>query len=656
MPLKAFSFFHLNLAYSAISEERRPEVIARCYWPLLRLARKLNLPIGIEASAWTLETIQAIDPRWVLELKDLITSGPCEFIGCGYAQIIGPLVPAEVNQANLRIGMDVYEELLQKRPKVALVNEQAYSAGLVPLYKEAGYEAIIMEWDNPARANPEWPREWRYYPQYAIGADGERLPIIWNKSIAFQKVQRFVHREIELDEYLLYVQKHLTSENRAFPIYGNDVEVFDFRPGRYMTEAALEDGTEWERMEALYQALLKAEGIQFVKPSEVLALMSNTNAANDLRLETAACPIPVKKQDKYNIVRWALSGRDDLGVNTKCWRIYEALKESPTASEADWRELCYLWSSDFRTHITPERWKDYLERLDSSVERWTSTHNQRQRTPDQTYFSDPNHSCLKITRIGRFLHVVGSRLEVVFDCNKGLAVHSFTDRSVSDDSLWGTIPHGFFDDISWSADFYSGHLVFESPGRPKLTDLVRVEPAVSHQDYSVKIFTKIQTSLGLIEKCWTVSQSIDCLKLQYRIDWPTYESGSLRLGFITLNPNTFNRDEIFYETHNGGKNIETFSCKGSFDHGQPVSYLVSSNQVLGLTGGKLAIGDNRIRIRAALDLAQSRAHAQVFKRDIMDSHMTRVGFSLSEVDDTSRGSRPLSQRISVSYSATDQEK
>ena len=34
----AFAFFHLNLVFSSIEEERRDEVIARCYWPLLRLA------------------------------------------------------------------------------------------------------------------------------------------------------------------------------------------------------------------------------------------------------------------------------------------------------------------------------------------------------------------------------------------------------------------------------------------------------------------------------------------------------------------------------------------------------------------------------------------------------------------------------------------
>ena len=49
MTLQLYSVFHLNIAYSSIEDEQRPEVIRRCYWPLLRLAREFNLPFGIEA-------------------------------------------------------------------------------------------------------------------------------------------------------------------------------------------------------------------------------------------------------------------------------------------------------------------------------------------------------------------------------------------------------------------------------------------------------------------------------------------------------------------------------------------------------------------------------------------------------------------------------
>ena len=136
--------------FSSVEEDQRSAIVERCYWPLLRLAKKHSLPFGIEASVCTLELIQQIDPNWIAELRHLIHHGSCEFIGSGYAQLIGPLVPFEVNRANLQLGMDSYESILGVRPSIALVNEQAYSAGLVPLYSEAGY-AKLRYWQKHQR-------------------------------------------------------------------------------------------------------------------------------------------------------------------------------------------------------------------------------------------------------------------------------------------------------------------------------------------------------------------------------------------------------------------------------------------------------------------------------------------------------------------------
>ena len=309
MPLHLYNFFHLNLAYSAIEEEERARVIQRCYWPLLKLARRRGLPFGIELSGYTLECIAEIDPSWVSELRTLVGEGPCELIGCGYAQIIGPLVPPEVTEANLRIGHQVYQRLLGCRPSLALLNEQAYATGLVPLYQAAGYQAVIMEWNNPAREHPDWDPEWRYLPQQVLGPADECLSLVWNKSIAFQKFQRYVHGELELDELLDYVRGHRAGHPRAFPLYGNDVEIFDFRPGRYMTEAPVHAEGEWARIDQLYGALQQEARMDFIRPSDVLALADQPGANQRLRLETAAQPTPVKKQAKYNPVRWAVSGR-----------------------------------------------------------------------------------------------------------------------------------------------------------------------------------------------------------------------------------------------------------------------------------------------------------------------------------------------------------
>jgi len=654
MKLRAFSFFHLNLAYSAISVESRAEVIERCYWPLLRLARTRHLPFGIEASAWTLETIAEIDPAWLVELRDLVTNGPCEFIGCGYAQVIGPLVPADVNVANFRIGMQRYEALLGLRPKIALVNEQAYSAGLVPLYREAGYEALLMEWNNPARANPEWDTEWRYLPQYACGTGGVDIPLIWNKSVSFQKVQRYVHGEMELEEYLDYVLNHKGTTERAFPIYGNDVEVFDFRPGRYMTEAPLHASGEWQRIDAMYAALQVHPDLEMVAPSAVLDLMVQPGAGNRLHLETAAHPVPVKKQDKYNIVRWAVTGRDDLGINTQCWHIYEAMQSSAVTDDLDWTELCYLWSSDFRTHITENRWAEYLDRLERCVERWRkSPTTPAVLKPIQLPTPSRKHE-IKVERVGRFLKIVGKRFDINLNCHRGLALESFVDHSVSDLSLCGTTPHGYYDDIRWVADYYSSHLLSESPGRAKVTDLVPVTPEVVRSERIAIVKVAINTPIGLIEKHWQIDEEQGKITLSYVIHRTDATHSSLRLGFLTLNPDVFKKNTLRYETNNGGRVLERFSLtQTDFDHGKPVSFLVSANTAVGVTEGRILIGDGVYNLHAYIDKSSCAAVGLVSYQNIGDSFLSRLAFSIDELDDTCKPNiKQVPTKFQLSFMAT----
>src|SRR5690349_21819511 len=68
--LKAFAFFHLNLAFSSIEEERRGDVIASCYHPLLDLCERRG-PLGVELSGYTLEEIAARDPSWITRARAL---------------------------------------------------------------------------------------------------------------------------------------------------------------------------------------------------------------------------------------------------------------------------------------------------------------------------------------------------------------------------------------------------------------------------------------------------------------------------------------------------------------------------------------------------------------------------------------------------------
>src|SRR4029077_10375274 len=135
------------------------------------------------------------------QLRALIGAGKVELVGSGYAQLIGPLVPSDVVAANLRIGNAIYERLLEHRPTLALVNEQAYSGGIVGHYLDAGYKALLMDWDNPAAGHPEWNVETRYLPQAALGADGRTIGLLWTNTVAFQKLQRYAHGDIALEDY-----------------------------------------------------------------------------------------------------------------------------------------------------------------------------------------------------------------------------------------------------------------------------------------------------------------------------------------------------------------------------------------------------------------------------------------------------------------------
>jgi predicted glycosyl hydrolase (DUF1957 family) len=182
--LRVFAFFHANLAFSSIDEERRAEVVASCYWPLLNLAER-HPHLGIEVSGYTLEEIARIDPSWIVRARQLIAENKIELIGSGYSQMIGPLVPARVMAENLRLGNEVYQALLSARPAVALVNEQAFSAGIVGHYMDAGYRALLMDWDNPSADHPEWDAELQYLPQYASGLDGQRIALLWTNTAAF---------------------------------------------------------------------------------------------------------------------------------------------------------------------------------------------------------------------------------------------------------------------------------------------------------------------------------------------------------------------------------------------------------------------------------------------------------------------------------------
>jgi Glycosyl hydrolase family 57 len=635
--LNLFAVFHLNLAFSSIEEEQRGEVIARCYWPLLDLAQAHG-PIGLEITGYTLEEIARRDPEWIGRARALIANGRIEPIGSGYAQIIGPLVPARVTQANLRIGNELYRALLGAAPSLALINEQAYSAGLVGLYLDAGYRAILMDWDNPGAGHPEWPDETRYLPQCAAGADGRSIGLLWTNTVAFQKLQRFAHGDISLEQYLSHLRGKRGEAARVLCAYASDAEIFDFRPGRFQSEEAMGGESEWKRLAEAFAAIEAEFGL--IAPGAALAFESK-QAHRELRLESAAVPVPVKKQRKYNLSRWAVTGRDDIAINAACQRICEGLVASG-ADDAAWKELCYLWSSDFRTHITEKRWTAFCARLHEAEQNLSSRPSDasasREPGPKKTpsgWVPDGHYAAPGMTIGERYLDIETPALAAHVDRRRGLAIESL--QFVGDSApVVGGLPHGHFDDIALQADWYTGDCVFEAPGEHKVTDLEWCAPRITKDaNGDTIVSTRIDTPKGPIEKMIRFSARAPRVDFDIAFHWSDWGKGSLRLGHITLLPDAFDWASLSLTTHNGGKEAETFCLNGqTVDHGAPVSFLVSCSHGVGMTEGWAELGDAKTRIRIALDRATAPLLGLLTHRQIGGSLFCQFALSALELDET----------------------
>jgi hypothetical protein len=609
--------------YSSIEETSRKEVIQKCYWPLIKLA-DMGIPIGVEVSAVTLAIINELDPNWISSLSIYIAENKIEFIGSGYSQIIGPLVPAKVNEWNQKLGLEYYRKLLGVTPKVALVNEMAYSGGIVEHYHNAGYDGLIMEWNNPRSAHSEWENEWRYKPRKAIGTDGTTMPLIWADSIAFQKFQRYTHGEFELNEYIEYLKSHIGGSDRFFPVYSNDVEIFDYRPGRYHTEAQFAGNSEWDRITKLYLYLSEQDWCSLVFPSDVLKGLGYENSSVDLILESPGQPIPVKKQEKYNINRWALTGRDDLGINTKCYKIYNSFIENDNTDPNDWKELCYLWSSDFRTHITEKRWNNYFERLDKQLAKCNRKVIKESREITEN---------VKISEDKKWVYAENNNYIVILNKSKGLVINKLVITKFGKISLLGTLNHGYYDDISLGADYYSGHAVIERLGGHKVTDLAKVSPVYSDNDISINSYQK--------HGDYSISQSVQCVNekiiFEKIIEADYLEKTIIHPYSFTINPEAWDKDSLYIGTHNGGSTFEKYYLKDeNISHGDIYSSLISARHGFGNTEGVFIVGDKDKSIIFKCKMSASALVPSIIYKEMDGVYFFRLQYSARERDETCR--------------------
>ena len=653
--LYLYSLFHLNLAFSLIPSEDYREIVENCYWPLLELAQE-GVPVAIEASAHTLVEIERVEPAFIKGLKELWHQGKCEFVGSGHTQLIMPLVPADVNRWNLELGNRLYSELLGRRPTVALVNEQTFSKGLVELFKEAGYSTIIMDWANCYRYNRYQP-ELMYYPQIAQGVRDE-IGVLWNHSIAFQKFQRAVHGELHTDEYMEFIASHIEDgKRRAFILYGNDAEVFGYRPG----EGLFVEG-ETEKLKGLIKDVASVDGVRLVTPSALIEEFAcHPLAFNRIELTSVETPLVCKKQDKYNPVRWAVSGRDNAHINASCHRIYENIKrlegrvEENRLTELKER-LCELWGSDFRTNTIDEKFihlRDGMGWLKRVSDELVKSHckdslpviadkapSKSQMPTDEAYTVGAAaivalKSPATVVERANTLVVDTEAVRAEFLENKGMALKGLTFKGVSRQPLVGTIPHGYYNDIQLGADFFSAHMIHATGDGKKTTDLCPVLPEWKEEDNWVVVSAEIPIDGGRLWKEFRLWKDVARVDVSYRLRVKGLVASSLRLGIFTFLPEGFDKESLWYETVNGGLYPERFQLSGhTVLHDEPVSYKVSARSCLGATEGWVRIGDKDKWVELCTDKSELYSVPMVRYQQTEDSFFFRLYHSVGEMDET----------------------
>ena len=659
MKPKAYLIFHLNLNFSSIEEADLSKVVDQCYGPLLDMISRVQIPCGIELTSSTLKKIKNLRPGWIESFRQLISEGQAELIGSGYHQIIGPLVPYEVNFWNQYLGVSDYREILQSTPSLALVNEMAFSDSLVGLYDKVGYRGIVMERNNILLSSAKDVSE---LPKAALDPSGITLPVVWGDSIMFQKVQQFVHGDITLNSYMEFLRR-LVEEGQLFlPIYCNDAEVFDYRPGRFSEETKTHTDGEWNRFECLLKEINSKLDIDWVKPSQLLDSMKSSVAGTEARsLASAAQPIPVKKQPKYNITRWAVTGRHDLWLNTLCHRIYNHLKKTENSSATSWRSLCEFWKSDHRTHTTDTKWRSLENRLLRFLKQHKiSSSFARVSYPSGSVEMDAGHKKfpggieVAYEEEGTNLKVITKSIRLILNLRRGMTIRELGFLSHDFDPCIGSLPHGYFSDIRLGADYYSGGIIAELPmERKRLTDLSWSEPVISYDQSQLVVCCTLETSHGTVKKGFKVSPNKSAVSLFYDLSNWTNLNASVRLGILTL-LRDFSLPGLQISTKNGGENFENFLVAGKVRHTAAASSLVSASSGFGATSGEIDLNADGKSLSLSWDPSDLAVLPMLEHHSDSGKFLTRLYFSQSEMDETTKMPRQMGNfQLEISSAARD---
>ena len=647
MKKNLFLFFHINITFSSIKVKDRSVVIKKCYWPILNIAEKKDIFLGLEINGRTLELISQLDKKWIEKLKILIKKNKISLIGSGYCQIIGPLVPYKVNMYNYKIGNEILKKILNVRTQTVLVNEHCFSKSLIDIFKSNKFNTMIMEWENSKYGNKNFSEKLKFKTAFAKGFKN-KIKVIWNSSLYFQNFQKFVYGNTTEKNYLNFINKNNINSKEFTILYGSDTEIFNFRPRKTSHNPKTSYLNEWKKIESFLETLKK--NYNFLSISEIKKKKFSNNKLIK-NLTSTQIPCTTKKQEKYNITRWALTGNNDYKINTECFKIYKFLNEKKIKDINQWKKLCYFWSSDFRTHIEKNRWIEVNNEISKYLKKIKGSSN---------YFVKKNkiHNSKKyyyeILSENNNLIINYKNIKIGFNLIKGLTLDYYYDYQISDRKIIGSLDQGFYFNQNLNVDYFSGHFVSETLNKKKITDVSKIvlKPSIKLFGDNLEISQNFKNSKIIVKKKWSLNLQNKTLSLEY-IFKNLNICETLRHSIITINPKCFNKSDLFFSTHNGGNKIETFKINKNqtIDHAKRISHMVSAATCQGMTEGKFIIGDNKKKILINTDNSENAVIPMIQYYPDKYSFFYRLLFSSKEHDDTSINKQKNTIKTKISIKA-----
>jgi len=629
MKKNSFLFFHFNLFFSSIDEDQRKLIIKKCYYPIIYIAKKSNIPINIEASARTLLEIKKIDKKFIKILKELIIAKKIYFVGSGYNQIISPLVPFEITSKNLEFGNYYYKKILGIRPETALINEMAFSETISEIYFDSGYKNIIIDFENLV-LSPE-DRKNKIPNTFFSNSKKNKINIIYASSYLFQQFQCCIYGDISINKYVHILNKYKNKIDISLPIYSGDAEIFNFRAGRFLAERK-KTHDEWARVYELLDTITKQTGINFL----LISSFKKNKFKNKIYNSSAEAPIIVKKQPKYNISRWAVTGRMDQKINTDCFKIFKNKKKiiQKIGKRNFYERLLDLWASDFRTHITNKRWKRFDKNLKYMLSKIKKEKQEIQINKNNNFNEITTSNNVYFDQEKTLLFINTSKIKIILNLRRGLSIESLAYKSHKFIPIIGTIHSYKTKSIYEGADFYSGHTTHEIMSKMlKITDLNQVKPKIYEDKSVIKIYSIQNLKYSKIAKTIEIKKNSESVIVNTH-----YKSNKKNIGSVRINNISFlnvNKKKIIYSCNNGGKRNKNYELKKYFDQSLPPTKFVSTTSGLGCTDSKLnfLIGKNKINFK--WDNAKNFVLPSLQYKKIKNQKILRIFFCNQEYDETS---------------------